>query len=327
MSTGIVKAGGEVQTLDEQKFMLAVAGISTDEQAREFLREMLDAKSAVMNIRRLAHLRVQFTRLENMAYMELYHKGHKAALREINASLAAACKWVDKLDEDERAKVMSGENGTVLQAYRVARTEIRRAEAMENAMSQSAHYREVLLESFNKTGKVTLTTEAARSYITPYARESKYVPDEFIRDFVDGTKDKVLKAGGYGIGGGVYTRISDKYELAKAIKMRAVSIGRDLKKLAELVNLGRSRGLEKPTLLLKSINQVNKRLDETSLGCLLLLMRFNGCSDASDAVAWTFETESMRRRTAMDMAAIINKAKGADSWVELVWHDRREADR
>lgn len=201
MTAEIVKQGGGLQTLDEQAFLTAVAGIDSDERAREFLSEMLEAKEAVMNIRRLAHLRVQFTHLENMAYMELYEKGYKSALREINVSLAAACTWVAGLGEDERGEVMSGEQGTIMQLYKAAKQAMRKEEAAEYALQAGESYRRMKLDAFKKTGKVVLTTDDARK-MTAHRHFDRYIPNDYIRDLVDGTKDKVLKAGGYGIGDG-----------------------------------------------------------------------------------------------------------------------------
>ena len=207
--------------LDDDQFALAVLGIETKEQAKEFLERMIEAKNIVNTLKKFEEYRKRFSILENKAYLQLYERGFHDELREVNGSLVAACRWVMSRRGKKKDDLINGEYGPILSAYRRYVKDKKQQEAIQSAEEWSDR----IVEKFNNDGVITISTDGMRSEV----RHSDSLSSDMAHDIVDGVKDRLLKAGGYGVGNGKYCRITDEYELRNAISIRIKSIKSELR--------------------------------------------------------------------------------------------------
>lgn len=226
--------------LDDDQFALAVLNVKTNEQARQFLERMIEAKKIVNTLKKFEEYRKHFSILENKAYLQLYERGFHDELREINGSLVAACRWVISRNGQKKSDLINGEYGPILSAYRRYVKDKKSQEAIKSAEEWSNH----IVDKFTSDGMVTISTDDMRRCV----RHSDSLSGDMAHDIVDGVKDKLLKAGGYGVGNGKYCKISDEYDLREAVKIRIKSIKADLFSITSMLNEAYAKGIKLPTL-------------------------------------------------------------------------------
>lgn len=226
--------------LDDDQFALAVLNVETNEQARQFLERMIEAKKIVNTLKKFEEYRKHFSILENKAYLQLYERGFHDELREIDGSLVAACRWVMSRKGQKKSDLISGEYGPILSAYRRYVKDKKSQEALKSAEEWSDR----IVDKFTNDGMVTISTDDMRGCV----RHSNSLSGDMAHDIVDGVKDRLLKAGGYGVGNGKYCKISDEYDLREAVKIRIKSIKADLFSLISMLNEANANGIKLPTL-------------------------------------------------------------------------------
>lgn len=226
--------------LDDEQFALAVLNIKTPQQAKDFLDKMIEAKKIVNTLKKFEEYRKHFAILENKAYLQLYERGFHNELREINGSLVAACRWVMSRKGKKKDDIINGEYGPILSAYKHHLKDKNSQEALKSASAWSSS----VIDAFNKDGVVTLTATDMRDKV----RHSESLSYDMVHDIMDGTKDRLLKAGGYGIGNGKYCKITDEYELRDAIRIRVKSIKDDLMSILTMINDASMNGIPVPSL-------------------------------------------------------------------------------
>jgi hypothetical protein len=221
--------------LDDEQFALAVLGIKTKEQAKEFLERMIEAKNIVNTLKKFEEYRRHFSILENKAYLQLYERGFHNELREVNGSLVAACRWVLSHKGKKKDDLINGEYGPILSVYRRYVKDKKQQEALISAEK----WGDLIVKQFNNDGVVTISTEDMRTMV----RHSDSLSGDMAHDIVDGVKDRLLRAGGYGVGNGKYCKITDEYELRDAINIRVKSIKDDLTSILMLVSEASRNGI------------------------------------------------------------------------------------
>lgn len=226
--------------IDDDQFALAVLGVETSEQAKAFLERMIEAKNLVNTLKKFEEYRKHFSILENKAYLQLYERGFHDELREVNGSLVAACRWVMSCKGKKKEDLINGEYGPIVSAYRRYVKDRRGQEALKSAEEWGNR----IVEKFNNEGVVTISTENMRTMV----RHSDAISGDMAHDIVDGVKDRLLKAGGYGVGNGKYCKISDEYELRDAIAIRIKSIKDDLQSMLVMINDAKKDGVSLPAL-------------------------------------------------------------------------------
>lgn len=226
--------------LDDDQFALAVLDVKTKEQAKEFLERMIEARNIVNTLKKFEEYRRRFSILENKAYLQLYERGFHDELREVNGSLVAACRWVMSRRGKKKEDLINGEYGPIISAYRRYVKDKKGQEAIKSAEEWGNR----IVEKFNNDGVVTISTEDMRMMV----RHSDSLSGDMAHDIVDGVKDRLLKAGGYGVGNGKYCKISDEYELSKAIEIRIKSIKDDFLSMLAMINDAKRNGVSLPAL-------------------------------------------------------------------------------
>lgn len=227
--------------LDDDQFALAVLDVKTSEQAKEFLERMIEAKKIVNTLKKFAEYRQHFSILENKAYLQLYERGFHDELREVNASLVAACRWVMSRKGKKKEDLINGEYGPILSAYRRYVKDKKEKEALKSAEEWGNR----IVEKFNNDGVITISTDSMRRSV----QHSDSLSGDMAHDIVDGVKDRLLKAGGYGVGNGKYCKITDEYELRDAVKIRIKSIKDDLRSILMMMSEAHKNGISSPTFL------------------------------------------------------------------------------
>ena len=226
--------------LDDDQFALAVLDVKTSEQAKEFLERMIEAKKIVHTLKKFAEYRRHFSILENKAYLQLYERGFHDELREVNASLVAACRWVMSRRGKKKEDLINGEYGPILSAYKRYVKDKKQQEAIKSA----DEWGDYIVDKFNNDGVVTISTDNMRMMV----HHSDSLSGDMAHDIVDGVKDRLLKAGGYGVGNGKYCKISDEYDLRDAINIRIKSIKDDLMSVLAMISEAQTSGISLPTL-------------------------------------------------------------------------------
>ena len=315
-TSAITKASGSLATLDEQQFAMMLAGIDTDEQAAEFLEQLKDASNAVKHLKRLQHLRRKFAILENRAYLDLYQRGFDAALRELNGSLPPACKWVLQLTEEERDRVVTGEDGTLVSQYLKARKAEKQAEAREDITSYwLPHIRRSIINEFKKCGSVNISSEKVLKRSYGFEDALKRLPSDeantLLHDFVDGTKDDLLQNGAYGIGEGEYVTIKNEHALHRALEVRFKSVSRDIYSISRIVLDAEKNGIEIEPFHLDGISKTNRNLSPASCAIVAALLD----ADTRAVCKWDFTTDKVREYAFAAFLDILG--------IECSWHDIR----
>lgn len=226
--------------LDDDQFALAVLDVKTSEQAKEFLERMIEAKNIINTLKKFEEYRRHFSILENKAYLQLYERGFHDELREVNGSLVAACRWVMSRRGKKKEDLINGEYGPILSVYKRYIKDKKKQEALKSAEEWSGR----VVEKFNNDGVITISTDNMRRSV----RHSESLSGDMAHDIVDGVKDRLLKAGGYGVGNGKYCKITNEFELRDAINIRVKSIKDDLRSILMMMSEAYKNGISSPTL-------------------------------------------------------------------------------
>ena len=282
-----VENGGTIAFItSDEKFALAVLSIQTDEEAKAFLDEFKEASKVVRQLKRLAHLRKTVVIRENQTLIELYRKGFAESIKAVyGPSSVAACKWATGLDENELMKIVYDGERTIRALYRDHKAEENERKRREQYFESCHYVRQRVLEDFSKDGKVVISADRMRSLVSV----PKSVSDSDFHDFLDGTKDALLKAGAYGVGKGEYVRIENHTDLDHAITLRLKSITADMHSLLRIIDDCAERGIKMPPLILEGENNVNRNLNDYSEIYLLLLLN----PLVRQRLRWAFATDKV----------------------------------
>lgn len=314
--TAIAKAGASLATLDEEQFAMMLAGINTDEQAAEFLSQLKEASNAVKHLKRLQHLRRKFAILENKAYLDLYQRGYEPALRELSSSLPPACKWALQLADEERDRVITGEDGSLVSQYTKARKAKRQAEAREDIGSYwLPKVRKAIIKEYESQGTVNISSEKVMHRHPGLQSELEKIPsneaNSLLHDFLDGTKDVLLQRGAYGIGEGEYVTIKNEHALRRALEVRFKSVSRDIYSISRIVLDAEKNGIEIEPFYLDGVSQTNRNLSPESSAIVAALLDVN----TRAVCKWEFTTDKVREYALAAFLDILG--------IECAWQDIR----
>ena len=287
---------------DERRFAALVLSIETDEQAEKFMNDFIEARKIVRALDRLAHLRHKATVLENKMYVALYEKGFRKQICKVGgAQVLKACEWISTLSDAEKQQIVNNGNRTIVTSHTLHRKEQLAKEYADRFAEESVYVRRKVIETFKETGIVDISKESISRRFTEKARR---VPSSTVNDFIDGTKDRLLETGAYGIGEGKYARLDDEDAVQKAIDIRVKSLSADLVSIARIFEKAMQDGIAVTPLELKGINNVNRNLNDTSLVYLTMLLN----PILRGRLKWTFETEKVAKYLRFSIDRILNDA-------------------
>ena len=311
MSGEITKATSLVD-VDEEQFALAIARIETEEQAEEFIAQVKIASDAVKRLKKLQHLRVKFTTIENKTYTHFYKCGFVEQLRQVNNALPNACKWFFSLDKSEQDNAISGESGPLVNQYRSALKKEKEREARKDLIDRAAYVREFVLSEYKKDGRTNISTDRIKDklYLSPRFPLNDFEVAHAVSDFVDGLKDDLLKEGAYGIGGGDYVNGEDPYELTDALNIRITGVVRDIEAIERLLYKIKDDGLKIRAVQLNGPSSSVRRLDSYSRFMFGMLMWHH----TSGVFRWNYATEKVREYAFLDALQVLGiNIHGRDS--------------
>ena len=197
------------------------------EDAVRFVRQIAALKTALEAVDQFREKSVLYARLEAEALVRVCELGGASKIKGKRRHVA---EWLYGLSESEREKyiAMCADGLDIVWVYK---REIEDEQKLSNTLDSLIQQRGWLIEDLHEVGMVNMTdyaNEVRRSGIT----------EAVARDIIDGTRDKLRKAGGVGIGDeGVYVLPSvarNSEEVKKAILLRFESIRRDMQRIAEI---------------------------------------------------------------------------------------------
>lgn len=214
--------------------------------ARQMLEKIVDAESAretvdsVDKLKRMLDIAEQYgeyaTRfciLEAEMYLKI--KDIRGADSRLTPSKRRMVDWLRRMDDAELEKIMRNEVmwGTRLQAV-FRRNEGAAGVDHKRAMDKLHRKSEEIIEDCRIYGIARLNAD---EFMKEFSNRTRPSPD-YVRPFVEHTRDKLLKAGAVGLGDGDGTYIlagkCDKEQAIKAITCRLQCIMRDLESLVSL---------------------------------------------------------------------------------------------
>lgn len=314
MSQAVVrKIGvGQIEAMSDAEFLDLVLSIQSEEQARQFVKEMDELETLVFSLKRLEHLEDKVRRMRDTTYIEIYRMGHVKVLREISKTLPDACAWYLSLSDEEAEEVINAYS-SLDSAYDFEVLWPRKKErARERAHRAPERVRAEIMREYEKNGRVDISRPAVMDRFKRGA-ERDSLTKRFMDDYVDGMRNELLKARAVSIGDGTYINRDNVNELYKAIDIRIKSVARDLHSLEELM-FTFDRGYRIPVEIDKFSNQ-NTRIKYESAAWLALF--FSAGRAVMDKVAWHFTTNYVLEKSFLGVVNEIVEGDDFDYWAAV----------
>lgn len=204
----------------QDKILFSAMDAATSEDVEKFLNSF-DKTKHVMAAREYRKLRKRFQLLEIECYIVIYENGWGDELRKFLKPIEfEALQWLCSLNKDERNEVIHRD---VL--YTTSYRRFKEKEMFEQnihfksdrvvAVSE-AWAKDRIFEYFSND-KTNITSESLEKALDA---DGLTYPASIVHNTVDGTKDKLLKAGAIGIGDGQYVSASNEKDIIKGLDKR-----------------------------------------------------------------------------------------------------------
>ena len=168
-------------------------------------------------------------------------------------------------------------------------------------VSKCPDVRKEIVNDFLRDGSVNISRSAIDKR---FEHIPSVVPASFITDFIDGTKDALLRAGAYGVGQYEYVDLERSDRVADVLNVRIKGIVQDISSIASIIEKAKSEGYYIAPLEIRNDNSGNM-LDELSIVYMALLMM----PHTRNSVRWSFETEKVKDEVRAAFDAILTNTE------------------
>ena len=217
---------GKLMSNEMSAMLLEIERIESIEEMLRIVKQIDALKIALESVDAFRAKAVMYARLEAEALLKVVKLGGASKLRGYHGKTA---KWLAELSEEEKEKYISmcSEGLTIDQVFK---REVGNDERLSKKIEDMNMRRDWLLDDLKETGVADMTEYCAK------AREM--LPFGLANDIIDGTRNRIRKAGGVSVGEGSLTYIAkdsgDKDGVKKAIRLRFESIHRDYESVKEI---------------------------------------------------------------------------------------------
>lgn len=198
----------------------------TIEEALDVIKKVDALKTALEAVDEFHNKSVMYAQLEAEAILKVVELGGMKKLTGYKKKIA---EWFVKLSSEEQCKIINECSDGVTLDY-LYKTKVREPEKRDEMLKVAKWLEKRIFDDFSKSGQTDLST------YDHWDNGLKYLDRQTFADIKDGTRNRIRKLGGVGIGDGIYIRpnCGRTEEIKKAIAIRIMSITRDVMRLQSL---------------------------------------------------------------------------------------------